>query len=78
MIESDHPLRRWRVSRGLNLAQVVVQIKEIDDTIKVSSSHLSEIERGKNTPSLALAARISKVTGGEVRVEDFVASEAAG
>lgn len=62
-----HPLRRWRREKGLRLAQVA----EFEG-VGVSPSHLSEIERGNNKPSLDLAARLSKATGGEVKLEEFV------
>jgi transcriptional regulator with XRE-family HTH domain len=64
---TDHPLRRWRQANGLNLKQVAQT-----EGVGVSPSHLSEIERGRNKPSLDLAVRLSRATGGEVKVEEFV------
>ena len=67
MDECNHPLRRWRRNKGLNLKQVADS-----EGVGVSPSHLSEIERGRNKPSLDLAVRLSRATGGEVKVEEFV------
>lgn len=40
-------------------------------------SQLSEIERGLRLPTLGLAARLSRFTGGEVPIDSFVQLEAA-
>ena len=69
-MEAVHPLRRWRKDRSVTLAV-------LGEQAAVSPSHLSEIERGLNAPSLNLAARLSGATGGEVAVEEFVKREAA-
>jgi transcriptional regulator with XRE-family HTH domain len=58
----DHPLRRWRKECKLTLEQLAVRVGE------VTPSHLSEIETGRNTPSLVLAARISRATANEAGV----------
>ena len=51
----DHPLRRWRHSQKITLAALA-------NDVGVTPSHLSEIETGKNVPSLMLAARLSRAT----------------
>lgn len=58
-----HPLREWRKATETTLT---VLAGEVD----VTPSHLSEIERGRNDPSLALAARLSKRTG--IPLDKFV------
>lgn len=51
-----HPLKRWRFEYGLTLERAAKRLK-------VSSAHLSEIERRRKMPSLTLAARIRDRTG---------------
>jgi transcriptional regulator with XRE-family HTH domain len=58
-----HPLRAWRASHGKTLVQVA-------GVVGVTPSHLSEIERYENTPSLALAAKLSRET--EIPLAQFV------
>lgn len=58
-----HPLREWRKEKGVTLSEVAAMVA-------VTPSHLSEIERGLNEPSLALAARLSKAT--EIPLDRFV------
>jgi len=62
--DAVHPLRRWRKERGVTLA-------ELARLVDVTASHLSEIERGNNEASLALAARLSEATGKEVSLEEI-------
>lgn len=62
-----HPLRLWRQQHRITLADLASR-----RDVGVSPAHLSEIERGVNGCSLDLAARLSRVTGGRVKVEDFV------
>jgi transcriptional regulator with XRE-family HTH domain len=75
-MEDDlHPLRRWRMEKGVTLATLA-------KAVGVSPSHLSEIERLIDCPSLDLASRLSFATVGEdgrpaVEVKEFVRSEAA-
>ena len=64
-----HPLRDWR--EGQNPRKTLAALAE---AVRVSASHLSEIENGKNEPSLDLAVRLSRETG--IAVEKF-SSEAA-
>lgn len=59
MVKPKHPLRSWRDSNGKTLS-------DLAGAVSVSPSHLSEIENGKNAPSLDLAVRLSRVTGIEV------------
>ena len=68
MVE-EHELRRWRAENKVTLAALA-------GTASVTASHLSEIERGLNTPSLELTARLSRITG--IPMDRFVKqSEAA-
>lgn len=55
-MEPVHPLRQWRKETKATLA-------DLARDVEVTPSHLSEIERGRNEPSLALAAKLSKRTG---------------
>jgi transcriptional regulator with XRE-family HTH domain len=59
-----HPLRRWRKEKDVTLA-------ELARMVDVTPSHLSEIERGNNEASLALAARLSEATGNEVTIDQI-------
>jgi transcriptional regulator with XRE-family HTH domain len=70
MKPSDHPLRRWRQANNVTLKA----LKERAG-VKVSPSHISEIERHNNTPSLDLAAKLSRATDGEVSIADFVGGD---
>lgn len=58
MIVTDHPLRLWRKASKLTLTALAGKVG-------VTPSHLSEIERGANTPSLELAAKLSRATADE-------------
>lgn len=58
-----HQLRLWRKEAGLTLA-------DIAGDVEVTPSHISEIERGLNEPSLSLAAKLSKRTG--IPIDKFV------
>jgi len=59
MTKTDHPLRRWRKEHKKTLA-------DLAGTVRVTSSHLSEIENWKNEPSLDLASRLQRETGIEM------------
>lgn len=52
---SDHPLRRWRKASGITLVELAKDLSVVPATI-------SQIETGKRTPSLPLAARLSEKT----------------
>jgi transcriptional regulator with XRE-family HTH domain len=64
----EHPLRIWRKANKRTLA-------DLSTEVGVTPSHLSEIERGLNAPSLALAMRIARVA--EIPVEKLARAEAA-
>jgi transcriptional regulator with XRE-family HTH domain len=59
----DHPLRTYRINAGLTLEAVAIRAETTKETI-------SRIELGSRTPSLALAARLSLVTG--LPIDSFV------
>lgn len=61
----EHPLRRWRKENQIRLATLAIRVG-------VTPSHLSEIERGLNAPSLRLAAKLSEVTNDVVSLTDFI------
>lgn len=60
-----HPLKAWRL-RQTPKVTLTALARQLD----VSASHLSEIENLNNDPSLELTARLSSLTGLEMR--DFV------
>lgn len=68
MVQTDHPMRAWRDAHKITLARLA-------GTVGVTASHLSEIETGKNAPSLDLAVRLSRATG--VPVDAFLRESAA-
>jgi transcriptional regulator with XRE-family HTH domain len=61
-----HPLRSHRESRKLSL-------KDLATAASTTVPTLSRIENGHRVPSLALAARLSRVTG--LTVDDFVPAD---
>lgn len=61
----EHALRRWRKEHEIRLAALAEQVG-------VTASHLSEIERGLNAPSLKLAVRLSEATKNAVTLAEFV------
>lgn len=63
-----HELRNWRKAEKITL-------KVLAGQVGVQASHLSEIERGQNTPSLQLAAKLSRISG--VPLEAFVRPDLA-
>lgn len=60
-----HPLREWR--EGF---EPKVTLAKLAGEMEVTPSHLSEIENGRNDPSLALAAKLSTRTG--IPMDQFV------
>ena len=64
----EHPLRKFRKSQP-----VKVTLDALGRRVGASKSFLSKIEKGKKTPSLALAVKISEATNGVVRPNDFLA-----
>jgi len=63
MIESDHPLRRWRQENGISQT-------DLADQINVSSGFISMIETGLKGVSLQTAFDLSKITG--ISMEEFI------
>lgn len=70
MESASHPLERWIGKNTTTQAAVA-------DAAGISEGYLSEILSGKKTPSLKLADKLSKATGGKVPLSAFVQSEAA-
>lgn len=63
-MENIHPMKSWRRANDrMTLAELAAKVG-------VTPSHLSEIENGKNEPSLELAVRLSRETG--IEVAEFV------
>lgn len=62
-MEFDHPLRRYRVNRGLTLEQIA-------DKVGVSFVTISRIEGRKQQASHRLLIRLSEATG--IPIEDLV------
>lgn len=58
MIQTKHPMRVWRNEKRITL-------NALAEKVGVTPSHLSEIERGVNSPSLDLAAKLSRATADE-------------
>jgi len=62
---SDHALRLWRKANGVTLRTLAIRVG-------VTPSHLSEVENRRNTPSIELAAKLSRETEGAVSLDAFV------
>jgi len=62
---SDHALRLWRKANGVTLSTLA-------ERVGVTASHLSEVETRRNTPSIELAAKLSRETDGAVPLDAFV------
>lgn len=60
MEKRPHPLRSWRKANGKTLNALATDLR-------VTASHLSEIENWNNVPSLELAARLQRTTGIEMK-----------
>lgn len=67
---TDHPLRNWRRANGITLAALAT-------SIGVYPSYLSMIETRKKTPSLDVAAKLSRATANQVLIDEFVSVEVA-
>lgn len=68
-----HPFRQWRLLQGSTLDECAVKLD-------ISIGHLSAVERGSTKPSVALIAKMAKLTGGNVSQEQvllFATREAA-
>lgn len=61
---STHPLKVWIEENATQ--------SRFADLVDCSEGYLSEILSGKKQPSLDLAAKMSRATGGSVPVEAFV------
>lgn len=59
-----HPVRAWRKSQTPKIT-----LATLADRLGITPSHLSEIEKGNNVPSLALAVKLSRETG--IEIEKF-------
>lgn len=68
-MDIKHPLEAW-IGKHSNQAKVA-------EDAGISEPYLSEILSGKKTPSLKVASRLSKATGGKVPLSAFAQSEAA-
>ncbi len=73
----NHPLRDWRTKSGRFSGREgdPVSQEALASKAGVRSSHLSQIETGVRSPSLALAARLAALTG--IDVAEFVRAETA-
>ncbi len=58
-MDEKHPLRIWRNAQ--NWTQ-----RELADKLGMVGSHVSQLENGKKGVSLAVAARIERLTNGAV------------
>jgi transcriptional regulator with XRE-family HTH domain len=58
MTKTTHPLRSWRNSQTPRKT-----LDALAQDVRVSASHLSEIENWNNEPSLNLAERLHTLTG---------------
>lgn len=63
----DHPLRTWRKSRKEPQQRTLAAIAK---DAGVVPSHISQIETGQREPSLALASKLSSLTG--IAIDKFV------
>ncbi len=61
---SEHPLRKWRKSKGLTL-------EECAENIGTSRQVWSDWERRRRRPSRTLMPRVRAFTKGEVSADDF-------
>jgi len=65
---SEHPLRKWRKSKGLTLEAAAAKVG--------TSRHVwSDWERGRRTPSKEFMPRVRELTGGIVSADHFFPSE---
>lgn len=58
-----HPIRAWRKEQSPK-----VTLATLADRVGITPSHLSEIEKGNNEPSLALAVKLKRETGIEIEL----------
>jgi transcriptional regulator with XRE-family HTH domain len=57
MKPTNHPLRKWREKQKPRKT-----LSDLAGELRISPSHLSEIENWNNEPSLDLAARLHSIT----------------
>lgn len=69
MIEADHPLKTWRKSHHLTQDELALRVG-------VTGPQISMIERRKRGASVSVAARISRLAGGEVPFESLTLARA--
>jgi transcriptional regulator with XRE-family HTH domain len=65
----EHPLRTYRKRANITLERLAV-------AVGVTKGFLSKIETGRQTPSLRIAAKISRATAGAITPNDFLAAPA--
>lgn len=69
-METSHPLRTWRKTKGVTLAA-------LGKEVGVVASHLSQIETGDRGASLDVALKIHELTGDAVPLKSLLKAEAA-
>ena len=63
----EHPLRKWRKSKGLTLEQCATRVG--------TSRHVwSDWERWRRRPNQKFMPKVREVTGGAVSADDFFPS----
>lgn len=74
-MSASHPIREWRNKIGVFADRdgSVMRQEELATMVGVRSSHLSQIETGDRKPSLALAAKLSNLTG--IPISDLASFE---
>ena len=65
-----HPLTAWRKRDRRTLVALA-------DALGCAPSHLSQIESRKTNPSLSLIAKLTGISGGKLKAEDFMPVESA-
>ena len=65
-----HPLTAWRKQDRRTLVALA-------DALGCAPSHLSQIESRKTNPSLSLIAKLTGISGGKLKAEDFMPAESA-
>ncbi len=67
----QHPLAKWRVSRGLTQP-------ELARLVDCHAQTIARIEEGKRAPNLGLALAIEMVTRGEIKPVQLMPDKKAG
>lgn len=60
-----HPLRAFRQKKGMSLEDVAA-------STGTSKAQLSRVENWRQDPTLELIRRLSKLSGGKLKANDFV------